>query len=109
MKLIYKAKDIIEAHIISGLLESSNIESHVGGHYLQGGVGDLAASDFATLSVADNDVNEALLIIKGYEKKHTQEQTITKHGSKIFNVPIIVIALSIIMLVWLSIVFGDYS
>lgn len=108
MKLVYKAKDIIEAHIISGLLESSNIESHVGGHYLQGGVGDLAASDFATISVADNDVNEAILIIKGYENNHPQEKTGAKRGSKIFNVPVVAIGLSIAMLVWLSIAFGDY-
>ena len=109
MKLIYKAKDIIEAHIISGLLDSNNIDSHVGGHYLQGGVGDLAASDFATISVADNDVEEAISIIKEYEKNHTQDHAITKRNSKIFNVPFIAIAISIIMLVWLSIAFSDYS
>ncbi len=67
MKLIYRAKDIIEAHIISGLLKANGIRSHVGGYYLQGGVGNLAATDFATIYVADENVLEAQSIIAGYE------------------------------------------
>jgi len=45
MKLIYKAGDITEAHIVKGLLESNGIPAHVGGFYLQGAIGDLAASN----------------------------------------------------------------
>jgi len=37
LKLIYKASDITQAHIISGLLESNGIDAHVGGYYLHGG------------------------------------------------------------------------
>jgi len=35
MKIIYKARDIIEAHIVSGMLNANGIETHVGGYYLQ--------------------------------------------------------------------------
>ena len=68
MKLIYKGWDIIEAHIISGLLKSYGIDSHVGGHYLQGGIGDLAAMDFATISVADENADSAITIIAEFER-----------------------------------------
>ena len=73
MKLIYKAGDVTEAHIVTGLLSSRGIEAHVGGFYLQGGVGDLAAMDFANVHVADDDLEKARIIISEYES--TQFQT----------------------------------
>jgi hypothetical protein len=72
MKLIYRAGDITEAHIVSGLLNANGIESHVGGHYLQGGVGDLSAIDFATIHVADENIFLARSIIKEYEDKQNR-------------------------------------
>lgn len=69
MKLIYKAGDIIEAHIIAGLLDAEGIESHVSGHYLQGGVGELAPSGFSNIHVDDKDIDNAKVIIEEYEKK----------------------------------------
>ena len=105
LKLIYKARDITEAHIISGLLKSNGIEAHVGGHYLQGGVGDLAAMDFATISVADEDTETAASIIAEYDRS-TSSNT-TKHKN-IFTVPLLVLALSVIMMLLLAISFSDY-
>jgi hypothetical protein len=67
MKLIYKASDINEANIVSGMLRANGIEAHVGGFYLQGGVGDLAAMDFATIHVPDEDIELARSLIAEYE------------------------------------------
>jgi hypothetical protein len=67
MKLVYRASDINEANIVSGMLRANGIESHVGGYYLQGGIGELAARDFATVLVADADVESARTIIAEYE------------------------------------------
>ena len=69
MKIVYRASNIAEAHIVSGLLESNGIESHVGGFYLQGGVGELAAMDFANVQVLDEDFDRARTIIAEYEGK----------------------------------------
>ena len=107
MKLVYRAKDITEAHIISGLLKSKGVQAHVGGHYLQGGVGDLAAMDFATISVADDDTDAAVSIIAEYD-------TFTGAGRKegnnksLFTVPLIVLVLSVIMMLLLAMMFSDY-
>lgn len=70
MKLIYKAGNILEAYIVSGLLKSRGIEAHVAGHFLQGGVGDLATMDFANVYVAEEDSEEARVIIAEYEGIH---------------------------------------
>lgn len=107
MKLIYKARDITEAHIISGLLKSYGIEAHVGGHYLQGGVGDLAAMDFATISVADDDTDIATSIIADYEK-NTNSDTTKYINKSTFAVPLIVLVLSVIIMLLLAISFSDY-
>ncbi|TCO78210.1 DUF2007 domain-containing protein [Chromatocurvus halotolerans] len=68
MKVIYRAQDIVEAHILAGLLQSRGVEAFVGGHYLQGGIGELAALDSATLSVEDRDEDSARAVIAEYER-----------------------------------------
>ncbi|MFV1993334.1 MAG: DUF2007 domain-containing protein, partial [Acidiferrobacterales bacterium] len=73
MKIVYKAGDVIEAHIISGLLNANNIETHVGGYYLQGGIGDLAAMNFVNIQVDDKDVPLAKDIITEYEGSNTKQ------------------------------------
>ena len=107
MKLIYKARDVTEAHIISGLLKSNGIEAHVGGHYLQGGVGDLAAMDFATISVADEDTEAAASIIADYDKSNDANAT-SRDNKSIFTGAIIALVLSVIMMLLLAIAFSDY-
>ncbi|WP_297807845.1 DUF2007 domain-containing protein [uncultured Methylophaga sp.] len=67
MQLVFRAGNILEAHIVAGLLNSHGIESHVGGHFLQGAVGDLPASDFAYVFVDEDDMAQAEAIIADYE------------------------------------------
>ncbi len=67
MKIIYQARDIIEAHIVAGMLNANGIETHVGGYYLQGGIGDVAVFDFANVQVADEDVALALPLVAEYD------------------------------------------
>lgn len=67
MQLIFRATNILEAHIVAGLLDAHGIETHVGGHYLQGAVGELPASDFAQVFVKDEDLQVAEKLIADYE------------------------------------------
>ncbi len=67
MQLIYNASDINEAHIFAGMLVSEGIQAHVGGHYLQGGVGDLAPTDLAKVYVPDDDLDSALALLANYQ------------------------------------------
>jgi hypothetical protein len=106
MKLIYTARDITEAHILSGMLKANAIEAYVGGQYLQGGVGELAAMDFATISVADEDIDAALTVIKEYDT--SINSTITQ-GKNSYIVPLIVLLTSILMMILLAVLFGGYQ
>ncbi|MEN8259792.1 MAG: DUF2007 domain-containing protein [Pseudomonadota bacterium] len=67
MKIIYEASDISEAHIVCGMLKANGVEAYVGGHYLQGGLGDLPAMGFAHVHVVDEDVAFAKELIAKYE------------------------------------------
>lgn len=67
MIIAYKAGNIAEAHIVSGMLEAAGIETHVGGHYLQGGVGEIAAMDFANVQIHESDFEQARALILAYE------------------------------------------
>jgi hypothetical protein len=82
LKLVYRASDINEAHIVSGMLRANGIESHVGGYYLQGGIGELAAQDFATVYVADEDIESAQAIIAEYENAADNTDPDVTHGSQ---------------------------
>jgi len=64
---VYDASDITEAHIVRGMLEAHGIEAHVGGHYLQGGIGELVVQGFATVYVEDSEVVAARALIEAYE------------------------------------------
>lgn len=75
MKLVFSAQDITEAHIVSGMLNANGIETHVGGHYLQGGIGELATMGFANVHVDDEDVAEAKSLIEAYERESAAEES----------------------------------
>ena len=65
---VYNAKDITEAHIVKGMLEANGINAYVNGHYLQGGIGELAAMDFASVHVEESDQQIARELIDEYER-----------------------------------------
>lgn len=72
MKIIYRAADILEAHIVSGMLIARGIEAYVGGYYLQGAIGDLSPLDFANVSVSDDDVDAAIAVVEEYEQGESE-------------------------------------
>jgi hypothetical protein len=49
------------------MLEAHGIAAYVGGHYLQGGIGELAVQGFASVLVADEHAASAREVIKAYE------------------------------------------
>lgn len=58
MKIVYRAGDITEAEIVKGMLLSNNIEAHVSGYYLQGGIGEMAPTDLEFEINSHNQKND---------------------------------------------------
>lgn len=98
MKTVYKASNITEAQIVKGLLEANNIDAFVKGFYLQGGIGETAPADFASVAVEDYQVEHAMEIIEAYEKNNVsnnaslEKKPISGLNTKILIIPIIIIA-----------------
>lgn len=70
MKTIYRAADILEAHIVAGMLNAEGIEAEVAGFYQQGAVGQLAPQDFARVMLLDErDADRAERVIAQYEER----------------------------------------
>lgn len=67
MIIVYKAGNIIEAHIVAGMLNACEIPTHVGGHFLQGAVGDLSPVGIANVFVSPSDFDQAAALIAEYE------------------------------------------
>ena len=67
MQIAYRARDLAEAHIVAGLLQSRGIECHVGGHYLQGAMGEIGAAGFTNVHVEDEDYVLARTLVAEYE------------------------------------------
>ncbi|MDX1756131.1 MAG: DUF2007 domain-containing protein [Marinobacter sp.] len=73
MLIAYRAKDLAEAHIVAGLLRAQGIESHVGGHFLQGALGEIGAAGFTNVHVEDEDYPRARAIVTDYEQNQPDD------------------------------------
>ena len=107
MTIIYQAADITEAHIVAGLLNTNGIETHVGGLYLQGGIGLLPAIDFVNVHILnESDLDAAMVIMKEYSRLEKTESSIdsssyksNRKRSKPFVV--IFVAIFIVLIFWM--------
>lgn len=103
MQIAYRAKDIAEAHIVAGLLRANGIEPHVGGHYLQGAMGEIGAAGFANVHVDDDDLYEARVLLEAYEANQEPsageldaESTPDRYAQK-FLIALVVVAVLIVV------------
>jgi len=59
LQRIYVARNVSEAHIVSGMLNAAGITAEVRGHYLAGGYGELPISADTLPSVWITDASQA--------------------------------------------------
>ena len=71
MTKIYSAQNAIDAHIVKGMLEQQGIQARVNGEFLQGGIGELPLIDLVTVSVAEEDYEKALEVVREYENEES--------------------------------------
>lgn len=53
MRVLYEAENLIDAHLVRGLLEQAGIPAWVRGEYLTGGIGELPVSGLLAVCVPD--------------------------------------------------------
>ena len=97
---------------MQGMLGAHGIEAFVGGHYLQGGVGELLATDYASIYVADHDVSAAMALIVEYENNEpdpddheneaidnrAEQEVVTRVETRVLMPEIIMILLAVLFI-----------
>ena len=103
MKIVYRAGDITEAEIVKGMLLSNNIEAHVSGYYLQGGIGETAPLDLAKVHVPDEDFDKARELVCEYEGTEIKETGPSSESNNIESSRLQKLAITILVIVAISI------
>jgi hypothetical protein len=67
MQVVYHAENIVDAHLVKDALDHAGIPCFINGEFLTGGIGQLPARDFLTVSVPDNFVDEAGQVVREVE------------------------------------------
>ena len=65
MRTVYHAEGIVDAHLVKDALENAGIPAFVNGEYLIGGMGQLPARDFMTVSVPEIFADDAGPVVRG--------------------------------------------
>jgi hypothetical protein len=63
MRVVYEAENLIDAHLVKGMLESEDIFAFVRGEYLTGALGELPVMGLVAVCVADADIDAAERVI----------------------------------------------
>lgn len=67
MKTVFEATDLLEAHVLLGLLEQQHIAAFVQGQHLVGGAGEVPVSGLIRVQVNDDDYMQARDIVAEWE------------------------------------------
>ena len=64
MRIVYRAQNLIDAHLVKDALESAQVPAFISGEYLTGGVGQLPALDYLAVLVPESSVELAEPIVR---------------------------------------------
>ncbi|MFC3679407.1 putative signal transducing protein [Bacterioplanoides pacificum] len=74
MKCVYNAADMLEAHVLVGLLQQHKIAAFIEGEYLTGGVGDLATHNYVRVMVNNDDFDRGRQLALEYDQANSHDQ-----------------------------------
>jgi hypothetical protein len=64
MRIVYRARNLIDAHLVKDALENAEVPAFISGEYLTGGVGQLPALDYVAVLVPESGVDAAEPIVR---------------------------------------------
>ena len=72
MRVVYEAENIIDAHLVKGMLEHEGIPAFVRGEYLTGALGDLPVMGLVAVSVPDSRWPEAEALLRAFRAERAR-------------------------------------
>jgi len=76
MRIIYRAQNLIDAHLVKDALESAEVPAFISGEYLTGGVGQLPALDYVAVLVPASSVDVAEPIVQEIDRALTEARQV---------------------------------
>lgn len=67
MRIVYRAENLFDAHLVKDALEAEGIPAFIAGEYLTGGVGQLPATDYLAVMVPESGMETADGIVREVE------------------------------------------
>jgi hypothetical protein len=73
MRVVYEAENVIDAHLMKGMLEAEEIPAYVRGEHLTGGIGELPVMGLVAVCVAEIDLAAAERIVAVWRSEPVRE------------------------------------
>ena len=73
MKCVYNAADMLEAHVIVGMMQQHRISAFIEGEYLTGAIGDLSAQNYVRVMVNNDDYDKGRELVQQYDQANAVE------------------------------------
>ncbi|MBS0432703.1 MAG: DUF2007 domain-containing protein [Proteobacteria bacterium] len=75
MRIVYRAENLVDAHLVKDALDQAGIPCFINGEYLIGGIGQLPARDLIAVSVPDVCVEDAQPVVREAAARLERPQT----------------------------------
>ena len=72
MRVVYEAENIIDAHLVKGLLEQAGVPAFVRGEYLTGALGDLPVMGLVQVCVPDSQWAAADRVLQEFRRERAR-------------------------------------
>ena len=66
MRVVYEAENVIDAHLVKGLLENEEIPAFVRGEYLVGAIGELPVTGLVAVLVPESMFDAADAVLREF-------------------------------------------
>lgn len=74
MRVVYEAENIIDAHLVKGVLEQAGLPVYIRGEYLTGAIGELPVSGLVAVCVPTICLEEAHRLLAHFRQQCEAEQ-----------------------------------
>lgn len=73
MRIVYQSTNVADLYLLRDLLAQADIQAHVQGEYLRGGIGELPADTPVSLAVPDEQAEAAREIVLDWERSRPED------------------------------------
>jgi hypothetical protein len=81
MRVVYEAENIIDAHLVKGVLEQAGLPVYIRGEYLTGAIGELPVAGLVAVCVPAICVEEANRLLVRFRNQRDAEPVLSsEHG-----------------------------